>query len=199
MSNKIKLKRGLESNLPTLDIGEPAFTTDEKNVYIGSSDGNVKLAPAEHNHDTRYYTCSETDELISSLPMSKTFVLYDDTKDTGTLYPGDAFDFNFNPYSRIEIFGKMPNSQFHIVIHGQIETSGYRDDHFEASDVIRRISSKGDSLGSSVTITCSLNWAKTQLKFHGVNVDNIFINSSTADETRQKYQICKIYGIQDSF
>lgn len=194
----IRLKRGQVANLPTLNVGEPGFTTDEKAVYVGSSDGNIKLASADHNHDTRYYTQSEINELISNFPVSKTFVLYDFKKDTGTLYPGDAFDCDFTPYSRIEIYGKMPNSQFHITIHGQIETSGYGDDHFEASEVVRRISSKGDSLGSMITVTCSLNWARTQLKFHGVNADNMFINSSTEDETtRQQYQICKIYGIQD--
>lgn len=196
MSNKIKLKRGLESNLPILDVGEPAFTTDEKNVYIGSSDGNIKLAPAEHNHDTRYYTQSEVNELIDNLSVEKKFLLYDFKKDTG-LYPGDAFDCDFTPYSRVEIFGKMPNSQWHITIHCGIETSGYGDDHFEASVAVRRINSKGSSMENLVTFTCSLNWARTQLKFHGAHANDTFINSSTADETRQKYQICKIYGIQD--
>lgn len=196
MSNKIQLKRGLEGDLPVLDVGEPAFTTDEKNVYIGSSDGNIKLASADHNHDTRYYTQSEVNELIDNLSVEKKFILYDFTKDTA-LYPGDAFDWNFTPYSRVEIFGKMPNSQWHITIHCGIETSGYGDDHFEASVTVRRINSKGNSMENLVTFTCSLNWARTQLKFHGAHASDTFINSSTADETRQKYQICKIYGIKD--
>jgi hypothetical protein len=38
---KIRLRRGLEANLPTLDVGEPGFTTDTKKMYIGSSTGNV--------------------------------------------------------------------------------------------------------------------------------------------------------------
>lgn len=41
---QLKIKRGLAANLPTLTEGEPAFTTDEKKVYIGSADGNVQLA-----------------------------------------------------------------------------------------------------------------------------------------------------------
>lgn len=39
-------KRGPEANLPTLLESEIAFTTDEQNVYIGSSTGNVRLAKA---------------------------------------------------------------------------------------------------------------------------------------------------------
>lgn len=44
MANKIKLKRGLETNLPTLDVGEPAFTIDTKKPFIGSDTGNIELA-----------------------------------------------------------------------------------------------------------------------------------------------------------
>lgn len=43
MANKIQFKRGLKANLPTLTEGEPGFCTDTKEVYIGSSAGNVGL------------------------------------------------------------------------------------------------------------------------------------------------------------
>jgi len=36
----LKLKRGLQTNLPTLAVGEPGFTTDTYRMYIGSHDGN---------------------------------------------------------------------------------------------------------------------------------------------------------------
>jgi hypothetical protein len=39
---KIKIKRGLEADLPTLDIGEPGFTTDTKRFFIGSATGNIE-------------------------------------------------------------------------------------------------------------------------------------------------------------
>ena len=45
MANKILLKRGLNANLPTLGIGEPGFTTDNKELWIGASGGNVKIGP----------------------------------------------------------------------------------------------------------------------------------------------------------
>lgn len=40
---KLQVKRGLEDELPTLDVGEPGFTTDSKKLFIGSADGNVEI------------------------------------------------------------------------------------------------------------------------------------------------------------
>lgn len=42
--NTIKLKRGRHENLPVLAVGEPAFTTDTKELYIGTTTGNVKIS-----------------------------------------------------------------------------------------------------------------------------------------------------------
>jgi hypothetical protein len=39
----IKFKRGLKASIPSLNIGEPAFTTDTKEFFIGSSSGNVQI------------------------------------------------------------------------------------------------------------------------------------------------------------
>jgi hypothetical protein len=41
---KIQLKRGLETELPTLSEGEPAFTTDTGKIFIGATSGNIQLA-----------------------------------------------------------------------------------------------------------------------------------------------------------
>lgn len=43
MANKIKFRRGFKSALPTLEVGEPAFTTDTKELYVGSDTGNVNI------------------------------------------------------------------------------------------------------------------------------------------------------------
>lgn len=44
MSNKIQLKRGMKVKLPRLSYGEPAFVSDEKELYIGTESGeNIKL------------------------------------------------------------------------------------------------------------------------------------------------------------
>src|SRR5690606_31151212 len=44
MANKIQVKRGPKSQLPTLSVGEPALTTDTKEVFIGHPDGNIGIA-----------------------------------------------------------------------------------------------------------------------------------------------------------
>ncbi|NCB00629.1 MAG: hypothetical protein EOM67_00490, partial [Spirochaetia bacterium] len=36
----IKIKRGLKANIPTLQVGEPGFCTDTKELFVGSADGN---------------------------------------------------------------------------------------------------------------------------------------------------------------
>ncbi len=43
MASKIQLKRGLKSALPTLSSGEPAYTTDTRELYIGTGSGNVNM------------------------------------------------------------------------------------------------------------------------------------------------------------
>lgn len=43
MGNKIKFKRGAIRKLPRLEYGEPAFVSDEKELYIGTESGNIKL------------------------------------------------------------------------------------------------------------------------------------------------------------
>lgn len=43
MATKIKIKRGLKANLPTLSIGEMALCTDNGDVYIGTGSGNYNI------------------------------------------------------------------------------------------------------------------------------------------------------------
>jgi hypothetical protein len=40
----IRFARGLEENLPSLEEGKPALTTDTKRVFVGSDEGNVEIA-----------------------------------------------------------------------------------------------------------------------------------------------------------
>lgn len=46
MANKIQVKRGALANLPTLSVGEPAFTTDTNQFYVGNGTSNIELAKA---------------------------------------------------------------------------------------------------------------------------------------------------------
>ena len=41
---KIQFKRGLESNLPTLDVAEMGMTTNTKKLFYGSDTGNIEIA-----------------------------------------------------------------------------------------------------------------------------------------------------------
>ena len=57
MSQKILTKRGLKANIPILDVGEPAFTTDTNEFFIGGASGNINITKREL-------------EVVSSLPVS---------------------------------------------------------------------------------------------------------------------------------
>lgn len=48
MANKIKIKRGLKANLPTLSVGEQGLCTDTSEIFIGGSTGNIQLANKEY-------------------------------------------------------------------------------------------------------------------------------------------------------
>ena len=43
MANKIQIKRGLKTSLPTLNVGEPALCTDTEEFYIGKGSKNIKI------------------------------------------------------------------------------------------------------------------------------------------------------------
>jgi hypothetical protein len=43
MANKIQFKRGVKANLPTLNVAEPAFTTDTNQFYVGNGTTNIEL------------------------------------------------------------------------------------------------------------------------------------------------------------
>lgn len=64
---KIKLRRGLKANLPTLDTGEPGFVTNEGELYIGSASGNVKLTSKSEIGNLSNLTTDVKTDLVSSV------------------------------------------------------------------------------------------------------------------------------------
>lgn len=78
MANKIKIKRGLVINLPTLDLGEPAFTTDEKKLYVGDGTSAIKVGSVD---------MVESGDNISLLSNDAN---YTSTGDNITLFTNDA-------------------------------------------------------------------------------------------------------------
>ena len=80
MSNTIKFIRGAVGDIPTLNAGEPAFTTDTKKVYIGDGATNYLLAMASELHT------QNTDTLLSiatALSSDHTYVGITDSKNVG--------------------------------------------------------------------------------------------------------------------
>lgn len=47
MANKIQIRRGLKSQLPTLSSGEPAYTTDTKELFLGTGSGNINMGGSQ--------------------------------------------------------------------------------------------------------------------------------------------------------
>lgn len=47
---KIQVKRGREATIPTLAQGELGWTTDEKQLYVGTDTANIPVAMGDHTH-----------------------------------------------------------------------------------------------------------------------------------------------------
>lgn len=48
MANRVKIRRGLKANLPTLSVGEQALCTDTSEIFIGGNTGNIQLANKDY-------------------------------------------------------------------------------------------------------------------------------------------------------
>jgi hypothetical protein len=60
---KIRFKRGLKTNLPVLDEGEPAFTTDTEEFFIGSQTGNIEFAKQSDLDETNAQVTANTNSI----------------------------------------------------------------------------------------------------------------------------------------
>jgi len=93
MSNIVKFTRGPVASLPTLNAGEPAFTTDTHKVYVGDGTTNYLLAMASDLHD------QNTDTLLSIatvLSDDHTYVGITDSKAVGeSVVFGDLLYFDW--------------------------------------------------------------------------------------------------------
>ena len=82
MAVKIQVKRGLETNLPTLSQGEMGFTTDSKKVFIGDGVSNVELVSSYE--DSRISNNLNADGVVTiSNPQGATYSGGDN--DTGAI------------------------------------------------------------------------------------------------------------------
>jgi hypothetical protein len=69
MPQKIQVKRGVKANLPTLSVGEPAFTTDTKQVFVGDGTTNVELAKQTDLNTTNVNVTNLTTMIDASAEM----------------------------------------------------------------------------------------------------------------------------------
>ena len=69
---KIQIKRGLETNLPTLSAGEPAFTTDQKNFYIGDGSINQRYLKTTGDTMTGGLTIEPDTDTLTALVVNDT-------------------------------------------------------------------------------------------------------------------------------
>ena len=86
MANKIQLKRGLKSKLPTLSSGEPAYTTDTRELYVGTGSGNVNMGGSLWYTGTAMSgTSTSTTYYYSACPLVKLGDMYLNTT-SGNIY-----------------------------------------------------------------------------------------------------------------
>ena len=86
MANKIQLKRGIKSRLSTLSAGEPAFTTDTRELFLGTGSGNVNMSGNKwYNGTDMNGTSTSTTYTYSACPLVKLGDMYLNTA-TGDVY-----------------------------------------------------------------------------------------------------------------
>jgi hypothetical protein len=64
---RILLRRGLQTDLPILSVGEAGFATDTGKLYIGNNGGNVLVGPVDL---TGYATEAYVSDAIADIPVS---------------------------------------------------------------------------------------------------------------------------------
>ncbi len=81
MAVKIQVKRGLETNLPTLSQGEFGFTTDSKKVFIGDGSSNIELLSSPN---ANYLKNDSDDTTTGNITIDKATPILNLDADTGT-------------------------------------------------------------------------------------------------------------------
>ena len=87
MSNKLQLKRGTKSRLPKLSEGEPAYTTDTYELFIGNGSSNVNISGGKWYNGTQMDGTSTTAGAYyySACPLVKVGDMYLNTS-SGNVY-----------------------------------------------------------------------------------------------------------------
>jgi hypothetical protein len=73
MAQTIQFKRGNELNLPTLEVGEPAITTDSTKLFFGTPIGNIEVAKKEEVTELGKYQSDYVNLEKFKLPNETTY------------------------------------------------------------------------------------------------------------------------------
>ena len=130
----LKLKRGLQSALPTLAVGEPGFTTDSYQLYFGSHAGN-KFVGGNDNFTLETATVGSGVNLYEATNNGSQFLqlkspntLSDKIKDRMLL----AWQQRYRP----DTGGRRP-----LILDGGIEIDSYSPTNFKDLDFQNAIES----------------------------------------------------------
>jgi len=116
MPSKIKIKRGTKVQLPALELAEPGFTTDTKELYVGDGIGNVKIGgsvdflglndtPSDYVGNENKYLQTTSSGIVFVARSTATGFVYTDIPTTVTGTPGmgsitfavESPEFNISP------------------------------------------------------------------------------------------------------
>lgn len=86
MANKIQIRRGLKSKLPTLSSGEPGYCTDTKEFFVGTGSGNVNMG------GSHWYTGTEMSGTSTSSEYS--YASCPDVK-VGDMYLNTSYGYTY--------------------------------------------------------------------------------------------------------
>ena len=98
MSVSIRIKRGLEANLPSLQIGELAYTTDTNKLFIGVNTGTEQDPVIESvlvndlSALENYFTKTEIEDLVGTgLSWNEVNEVFSISVDTDTIFANPTF------------------------------------------------------------------------------------------------------------
>lgn len=199
MANKIQLKRGLKSKLPTLSAGEPAYTTDTRELYIGTGSGNVSMGGSKWYTGTAMSGTSTTanGHAYSACPLVKLGDMYLNTA-YGYVYECTTAGTNSNAkwtYRGCIRGAKGENAS--VTVENHVHTS---DNPVSGSGVAKRVNKDRHNLLALIGILLSSanSTVKTQVKNFVQSKYSYAVNGYVESLTRRNVESFAIDGKYES-
>lgn len=192
---KIQIKRGLEVDLPILDKGELAYTTDTKKLFVGTTNGNERVNPIVEGGSVEI---TESSTNGSILVNGTSLDVYDDTEIMTQLGLKASSDDITQINSALS--NKAESSDL-TTLQATVETKADRSEipAFTSLETLNKLSDNGTGLlfngsligggggGGSVSepeFILKDSWSTTGVKNFGSEMTKIFIhNTGNSDLT----------------